>query len=37
MIISALLKLHLSKSFASNPKIESVMKDFSNSKHISVQ
>jgi AP-4 complex subunit epsilon-1 len=36
MIISALLKLHLSKGFAPNPLIESVMRDFSNSKHISV-
>ena len=37
LIVSALGKLHLAQGFASNPKIDCVMKDYSDSKHINVQ
>jgi len=37
MIITALGKLYLSQDFVYNPKIEAVLRDFTNSKHIDVQ
>lgn len=36
LIVSALCKLHLSQGFASNPKIEQVMKNYTESKHVTV-
>ena len=37
MIVTALGKLYLSQDFAYNQKIEDVLRDFTNSKHIDVQ
>lgn len=37
MIVTALGKLHLAQNYASNPSLESVLKNLSNSKHINVQ